>query len=448
MAEIKKEKSQEERLAKLELQVEELKKHGGGMLSSADFLQLVIKKDCDRAKKDFWSRRFDSDNQQFIIDPFDPRKLTPFSYDLSVGEQVYSCSRMIVKETKALENETYWMAPRETIVVKTKEFVALPPRYAATVWPRFKMPVESIFQSMVKIDPTWYGELGVAITNLSAGKYPIKRGDTFATLVIYELKTITEMYLYRKENMPEFKEIPLGYDSRLNIDKIREKIKDSKLEKICEIEDNKIRLKIRPNEECFRKLLDIDEAEEWMQAVLKSIGSLAREMDGLGLTTLDMVRPTPVKAEKLTKKDVQDTECTAMDLENAAIDHGIPFNLLPAIPELIMQNIEREIAPRIRAEVEASLFPKTVTLTLTVLGFLSFVIAVVAFVMEKYRPGSPSFISIEWPITVTIVSIMLAIILLVSLTLLLARKSPDSRAISRLNTKMEKIEKSMKTKDV
>jgi deoxycytidine triphosphate deaminase len=419
----------------------------GGMLSSSDFLRLVILENVNQAKKDFWRRQFEKHGHKFIIHPFSPEQLTPFSYDLTVGEQVYSCSRRTVENLKDLKNRTYWMAPGETTVIKTKEFVALPPCYSATVWPRFKMPVEGIFQSMVKIDPTWYGELGVAVTNLSGGDFPIKRRESFATLILYRLTSDTGMYLFREENLPEPEEVELCEGLAKEAKDIAEVLKKEGLDSICELVDTKIKLKQSPDGDSYKKLLEVHGSSEWKSTVIKCVGLIPRQMQGLGLNTLEIIRPTPSKVRKLTKEDVQGTECSETDLENTAIEHGKPFDLLAAIPGFVMERMERETNPRIRAEVEASVFPKTVTLTLTVLGFLSLIVAVAAFVIEKYRPKTPSFANIEWSFTVSIVSVGLAVVLLVALCILLFQRSPDSRVVRRLVKKIEKLEKKIEERN-
>lgn len=434
--------SLERKIQDLEAIIKRLSECSGGMLSSTDFLQLVIKDDLENARKDFWKRNFDSYGRQFIIDPFNPKNLTPFSYDLSVGDQIYHCNTRQVIETGILNNCTYWLEPRETIIIKTKEFIALSPYYSATVWPRFKMPRESIFQSMVKIDPTWYGELGVAVTNVSHGKYPIEKGKTFATLIIYGLKTKTGMYLYRTEDIPQLEEraIPLDLDNEK--DKIIKSIKESEeLRDICEIRDDLFILKEAPSSNQFNILWRLSKSEKWKNIVTLAIQGLPREMQQLGLNTLESIRPTKPNVRPLNRDEVQNTDYNLSDLENLAIRYGLPFNCIPALHNLILENIESEITPRIRSEVEAAVFPKTVTLTLTVLGFLSLIVAIAAFVSSKYRPGSQSIMEIDLPASVSLVVLALAIVLIISILILTFRRPSDSYALKKIKKKLKELER-------
>jgi len=410
----------------------------GGMLGSSDFLHRVIVDDVEKAKKAFWRREWEQDEAKdwkgkFIIHPFHPHNLTPFSYDLSIGAEVYSCRYEKVAHLDD-KRPIYSVAPGETVVVKTEEFLALPPEYSATVWPRFSMVTEAIFQSMVKIDPTWYGELGVALTNLSAADYPIRRGDRFATLIIYELTTPSQMFLYRKEDCPEATEIPLGDQA----ESVLKQIQQLKLGSLCQATGTGIRLLRLPNNDELRKLLDLHDSSSWREAVLDGIAALPKPMDALGLTTLELVRPKPPKGKRLTAGEIARTMCTPDDLTEAAVAHGRPFELLTGIPDLVLDKIEHEVTPRIRAEVEAALFPKTVTLTLTVLGFLSLIVAVAAFLLDKYRAGSP-FQGIDWPGTVTVVIIALSVVLIVALSWLLFRRLPDTRALARMRRDIEDL---------
>jgi len=183
-----KEKTIEDKLDDLEKQIEELKKRGAGMLSSKDFRERVITEKKEKYKEKyieiknaFFERDWNKVGRSFIIEPYDELNLTPFSYDLSIGNEIFS----VRKKDRMRKRLPYHVEPGETIIVLTKEFIALPPCYSATVWPRFNLVREGIFQSMVKIDPTWYGKLGVAITNFSSRTIKLIEGKAFGTLILY-----------------------------------------------------------------------------------------------------------------------------------------------------------------------------------------------------------------------------------------------------------------------
>ena len=148
--------------------------------------------------------------------------------------------------------------------------------------------------------------------------------------------------------------------------------------------------------------------------------------------------------EAINPDRLGEKEVTQNELYDIAVEYGKPFDAFARIPDTIVKRIEDDTIPKIQAEVEASVFPKVVTLTLTVLGFLSLIIAVVAFLMDKYRPESPSFIQTDWPTTVCIGLIMLTAVLLVSFWRFVFRKSVDSRAIRRVEKEIKKLKEELK----
>ncbi len=418
----------------------EVKEKSGGMLSSANFREYVITEDIPRMKQLFIERKWDQiePKQSFIIDPFDPLKLTPYSYDLSIGDEVFSCkseshSSEILKDSK---EEAYKLEPGETIIVRTKEYVALPPCYSATVWPRFNFVREGIFQSMVKIDPTWYGQLGVALTNLSPAKYPIWKGKKFATLIIYELTEDTDIQLFPRHKMLDEKyqsRIPLtGFERILD----QNKLKEIGLEDKCRIESNELIIELALDQEEFELLLKLSEKSEWQKTVGKAIR--IKTMDALGLPQLDLILDKDPDGVRLSRNEVLTASITQQDLLDTAVERGTPFDLISAIPELIMEKTNNEIMPRIKAEVEASLFPKVVTLTLTVLGFLSLIIAVAAFILDKYKKDSP-LAGIDWPGTVVVMVLVMGVVLLFAMGFLIFPKSP--RDITLAKRKKKEIQK-------
>lgn len=426
----------ESEIKKLKNTIKDLKTNRGGMLSSADFLNLVILENLEEEKKKFWKRDWDKVNKRIIISPFSPEKLTPFSYDLSVGNEVYSCRDERVYSISS--DKLYLMKCKDTIVIKTKEFIALPPNYSATVWPRFRMPVEAIFQSMVKIDPTWFGELGVAVTNLSNGEYPIKYDDRFATLVLYELKTPTGMNLWRKEDIPEKKdELP----TNIHETELRNKLEQNGLKKFCTIHNRSIIINNYPNEDDFNQILKLfdnqDCAKEWKDFIKKCISNKHTVMDSLGLTNLNLVKPVNPKVQKLQTEELR-KDYSMSQIERTAIEYGKPFNLLVGVHDRILESIDEEALPRIKAQVEASLFPKIIPLTLTVLGFLSIIIAISAFVMEKFRVGG-LVSDVDWSDTAFGTLIFVCIVLIASFLIFTFKNSPESRAISKLKTEVNNL---------
>ncbi|HLB73822.1 MAG TPA: hypothetical protein VJJ98_07370 [Sedimentisphaerales bacterium] len=461
-------KSLEERVGELEKKTEELSRRGGGMLSSADFRRRVIykrsaedeqytkieslfqKRDWKSAAEEIpkYKEPLDVEARKcFIIEPFDLLNVTPFSYDLSIGNEI--CS--IRKEERIRKRLPYEATPGETVIVLTREFIALPPCYSGTVWPRFKLVRGGIFQSMVKIDPTWYGKLGVAMTNLSSRTIPLKEGMAFGTLVLYELSSETDLDLRKTEGLPEVKvaipDIPLRNTLQGELQKLG-------LTDVCWVEGNSLVVR-GLKKSSYEDLRRIDGSKPWQDTIeqakkkwlewkdssteRKSIG-----MEALGMDDLEKLVEGRAMGEAINPDRLGEKEVTQNELYDIAVEYGKPFDAFARIPDTIVKRIEDDTIPKIQAEVEASVFPKVVTLTLTVLGFLSLIIAVVAFLMDKYRPESPSFIQTDWPTTVCIGLIMLTAVLLVSFWRFVFRKSVDSRAIRRVEKEIKKLKEELK----
>lgn len=431
-----------EEYADLKQEVEKLKEHRGGMLSSVDFRKYCIRNNIPRMKELFRARKWQElpEKRSFIIDPFDQLHLMSFSYDLAIGNEAFSF-RTESRGSFPLgddKDHAYWMEPGETVIVRTVEYIALPAYYSATVWPRFNFVREGIFQSMVKIDPTWYGQLGIALTNLSPAIYPIWQGKRFATLILYELREKTDITLYRSgEILADEDRISISLNG-IQREVIERGIREKGLEGKCEVEDTNLCIAIAVDEDDFKNLRGLHDSDSWKERVDEAIR--IKTSGALGLPNLDLILEKDPDGKRLDRKAVAEASCTQQDLVNAAVERGRPFHLLSAIPQIIRDNIEHEVTPRIRAEVEASIFPKIITLTLTVLGFLSLIIAVTAFVMDKYRVGSP-LSGIDWPGTVAVGLSVLGIVLLLLLLKLLFQRSPESRAIQRLKKEVEELKR-------
>lgn len=423
-------------------EIKALSEHTGGMLSSADFRKHIIKDDIPKMKEYFRRRQWSQlpSERSFILDPFDPLNLTPFSYDLSIGIEVFSCRSESAGPFSLGDSKknAYWIQPCETVIVRTAEYIALPVWYSATVWPRFSFVREGIFQSMVKIDPTWYGQLGVALTNLSPAEYPIWRGKRFATLILFELVEKTDIILYKKDEILEeddkIKISLVGVDENI----IEKSIKIKGLEGKCKIENKELTITVALTSEDFRNLRSLVDNSTWEEEVNKAIR--IKTAEALGLPNLDILLEKNPDGTRLRREKVNVSACTQEALVTAAVERGRPFHLLAELPNFIIEKIDREITPRLRAEVEADLFPKTVTLTLTVLGFLSLIVAMVAFVIDKYKPES-LLTGIDWPVTVIVGLFVLAAVLFAAFAYLLFGRLPDSQAITRLKRDIEELKK-------
>ena len=429
MAKEENSKTVEERVAALEAEIKKLKKRGGGMLSSSDFRKRVIfkrnaedeswrkieglfrKRDWENAKKEIRTYKGETTVEPrkcFIINPFDLLNLTPFSYDLSIGRDIVS-----VREKKRIRYPVpYNMAPRETVVVLTEEFIALPPCYSATVWPRFNLVREGVFQSMVKIDPTWYGKLGVAMTNLSPRTITLEEGMSFATLILYELANDTDINLWEPENLEcvrvAIPTIPIR-------DKLQDKLEELELTTNCWVENGKLVVRALKKEH-FEKLCELDHSQPWQKTVREakekwldfkdSRGWRSIGMGALGMENLMKLTGTSSIGESVDPEKVKSIDVSKEVLYRIAVENGKPFDLIANIPSFILEKVEKEIVPRLEAEVGARLYPQIIQLTLRVLALLSLVGVAVALA-AKYFDVKQTWLGV---VAVLAISVMLVVL--------------------------------------
>jgi deoxycytidine triphosphate deaminase len=381
----------------------------GAMLSSKEFRELVIKEDLPRMKERFRQRKWSEIPERgFIIEPFDPLNLTPFSYDLSIGNEAFSCrlekrSSFPVEGNK--ENPSYWISPGETVIVKTEEYIALPKHFSATVWPRFNFVREGIFQSMVKIDPTWYGQLGVALTNLSPAKYPIWRGKHFATLILYELGEGSDVTLFKTN---EELASPIAIEIKEFVSRRKEiegGLEREGLNEKCKVSTNgssvTLTVDFALDRAEFDKLREIVKDKAWRENINRNI--TIKTMDALGLSSIDLLLtndPEGIRLERaqadLSGSDTEGTsraaaikehqsfeECTEPALTNMAIEKGKPFDIICGFPNYVIRKLEESIQASIDRELGSKVMPRLITLMLSVFTLLSLIAASIG-IFSKY----------------------------------------------------------------
>ena len=215
---------------------------------------------------------------------------------------------------------------------------------------------EGIFQSMVKIDPTWYGQLGVALANLSPAEYPIWQGKRFATLILFELVEKTDIILYKKDEiLEEDDRIEISLDGvEENI--IEKSIKIKGLEGKCKIENKKLTITVALTLEDFKNLRSLADNNTWKEEINKAIR--IKTADALGLPNLDLLLEKNPDGTRLRREKVDVSACTQEALVTAAVERGRPFHLLAELPEFIMEKVGRRNNSKASSRGRSNSFPK------------------------------------------------------------------------------------------
>jgi deoxycytidine triphosphate deaminase len=382
-----------DRLTELEKTVEfcknRCKECTGGILSSADYRRMVVhaeKKDAEgklinyrEIVKQFEDRDWEKVGDRIIIDPYDELNLTPFSYDLSVGREIVS-----LRPPVPLRRPTpCQIEPGETVTVLTREFVALPPTYAATVWPRFKLVQEGIFQSMVKIDPTWYGRLAVVVTNLSPRTFELVEDMAFGTLIVFGLSSPTDINLWPLKEVKD-EAVSVDVSKVSGLERISQAL--GSFEGVAWLHGTDLRVAALKQSD-YTKLLKLDASDPWKKAVTDARELwLAKEkrgrkiigMKGVGMHHLDDITRGPSDGKPPDFKALERDGVTREKLRCAAEEHGKPFDLVAMLPDTVVSEIEKHAFPRMEAQIEDRIQPRVITLMFAVLGFLTLIVSALA----------------------------------------------------------------------
>ena len=474
-----------QKLKKLEEQVAELPKHGGGMLSGADIRKLIIyKEDVDEYLKFFEARDWigiskrtwkqtngngadkNGWKKRFVITNYNELNVTPFSYDLSLGEQIFSIQKPKSGLIALKEEMPYPLKPGETVVVITEEKVAIPHAYSATVWPRFNMVKKGVFQSMVKIDPTWYGKLAVAMLNLSPATVELEKGEAFATLLLYELSKESDVDLWKLEDIQRMgieveESIPPEFTRE--IDKIENYIFDKGLRSYYRLKDTSLivsgikRKQVDKLKNCFPDQRWHDFANRLAQKWAKKLNTNGKRMivmPALGMENLwDIVKGISDKGY-IKEKNIRGMPLISNDaLIDAAVKYGEPFDVFARIPDTIIERIEKETIPKIEAEIQSKIQTRVIVLVFSLFGFMSLVLTILVML---WRIGGKEFLEkfSNWPglyaTMTTIGGIFGVAILLLTYTWLTKLKKGrrrEERKLEKQLTEVDRREKELKKRE-
>ena len=399
-------------------------------------------------------------DKRLVITNYHEVNVTPFSYDLSLGNQVFSIQKPSVP-INLEAGKPYTMEPGETVVVITEELVAIPHAYSATVWPRFNMVRQGVFQSMVKIDPTWYGKLAVAISNLSPATVELSRGEAFATLLLYELSEPSDVDLWTLKDLQDITDIAVEEkipdEFKEEINKINDHIFGRKLRSYCWVNGQSLaargikREHVEALKECFSDkkwygFVDLL-AKKWVDKENSKTKKRMIVMNALGMKDLWSIVSGLSEDGYIRKENVLGQALDEDSLVQAAVRYGKPFDAVARIPDTIIKRIEDQTIPKMEAEIESKIQMRVIILVFSLFGFLSLVITI--FVM-LWRLGGKEFFEkfSNWPglyATMTTIGGIFGIaILLLAYTWLMKLKKGRKREERRLEERRKEVEQKEK----
>ncbi|MBA7507319.1 dCTP deaminase, dUMP-forming [subsurface metagenome] len=169
------------------------------ILSDKDLKQRIIQdhQEAEQAKEWWEKGEWDKVGNKIVIDPFETNALSPCCYDLSIGEE-YISLRDPYNTHHLKEGEHFTINPGEAVLVLTEEYICLPRNVLAMVIPSARWIFEGTALYSSRVEPTWYGKLLIAVTNLAKQPIALTRGRGFCTCYFMEVSE-TEGVLSKKE---------------------------------------------------------------------------------------------------------------------------------------------------------------------------------------------------------------------------------------------------------
>lgn len=135
-----------------------------------------------------------------MIEPFFEKHLGPCSYDLTIGNE-YISLRDPRTVNKLNNDEILKVGPRETVLILTAEYIALPRNIIGFVVPKARWLFEGTSINATRIEPSWYGKLLISFTNNSNSEIRLQKEREFCTCMFAKLdkdveKILTEERVY------------------------------------------------------------------------------------------------------------------------------------------------------------------------------------------------------------------------------------------------------------
>lgn len=158
---------------------------------------LIDENEFDKTISDCEKHRWENIREKIGIFPFHEENLGPFSYDLCIGNE--ACILRTGQKLKLKRGEFIDIEPSSTVIILTLEYIVLSKIFGGIIQPKARHLIVGIDQSSAKIDPTWYGNLGIAITNKCNEIISFKWGDPFCTMITFKLENEVQKILTKKD---------------------------------------------------------------------------------------------------------------------------------------------------------------------------------------------------------------------------------------------------------
>ena len=133
----------------------------------------------------------DIPQDQRLVDPFEPQRLRPASYQLTLGDQAHVGG----KHQRVTDSYPLILEPHQVAVVSTREVLRIP-RFLVARW---SLRVQKIYEGLLwtggpQVDPGWVGQLFCPIYNLAERRVELRFKDPLFTIDFIRTTPVTEEY--------------------------------------------------------------------------------------------------------------------------------------------------------------------------------------------------------------------------------------------------------------
>lgn len=130
--------------------------------------------------------------------------IQPSSLDLHVGNILVPGAQFDHLGSNQRPRESHVLAPGETVVVITREWITMPPDLAAFGFPPTSISNRAVLMTNPgHVDPGYHGNLRFTLINMGREPYEIRSGDTVVTLLLVKLSgNATSDYAKRNPAVP------------------------------------------------------------------------------------------------------------------------------------------------------------------------------------------------------------------------------------------------------
>ena len=169
--------------------------------------------------------------EQRLIDPFEPDRLRPASYQLTLGCEAHVGGRHEVLD----DSSPLILEPHQVAVVTTRETLRIP-RFLVARW---SLRVRKIYEGLLwtggpQVDPGWVGQLFCPIYNLAERKVELRHGEGLFTIDFVRTTPLTDSY---EELVREYKKTWFAPDRHTLSDHDSNRLHSAPYEKLKDLDE-------------------------------------------------------------------------------------------------------------------------------------------------------------------------------------------------------------------